>query len=321
MKPAKNILSPTPHMLSVTVLVCDATNTLSFAAAVDPMRAANRQAGRTLFDWRYATPTGAPVRLTSALDIPGAAIADVHHTDLLIVLAGFALDRHDTPALRASLRRLAKAGTTIAGIDGGPWLMAAAGLLDQEVATTHWEDLAKFASRFPDVTTVADRFRISGARLTCGGALPAIDMMLHIISARYGAGLAAQVAGAFIHDSPADPARPQSPARADPRHNRLTSEASALMEHTIDTPLSIPDIAQRVSTTPRRLEAQFNARLGHSPKAHYLSLRLTEALRLVTQTDLPLIDVALATGFSSAASFARAFRKAHGTSARALRSG
>jgi len=59
--------------------------------------------------------------------------------------------------------------------------------------------------------------------------------------------------------------------------------------------------------------------LGQSPKATYLALRLSEAHRLALDTSLPVQDIALATGFASQASFARAFSKAHGRSLRALR--
>lgn len=321
MKTAPPLLSPSRAPLSVSVLVFPETNTLSFAAAVDPMRSANRQARRRLFDWQYVTPQGTPVMLTSGIPVAGPALSKLLETDLLLVVAGFDITRLATPAISASLRRLARSGSYLAGIDGGPWMLAQAGLLDGETATTHWEDLADFASRFPEVTSVANRFCISGQTLTCAGAIPALDMMLHLIAARFGRRLAAQVAGAFIHDTPTDPARPQTRAGPDPRHNRITSRASALMQQALDQPMSIPDVAARLNMSPRALEAQFQARLGQSPKAHYLTLRLGEALRLVTQTDMSLIDVALATGFSSAASFARAFRKAHGTSARALRSG
>ena len=321
MNSAISLFDPTDDPLSVAVLVFPETNTLSFAAAVDPLRAANRQAGRTLFHWTYVTPTDTPVTLTSGISVTGAPLAKLLHTDLLLVVAGFSIRSHATPAISASLRRLAAHGTTLAGIDGGPWILAQAGLLDHHTATTHWEDLSDFAAEFPDVTTVANRFCISDRRMTCAGAVPALDMMLHLIAARYGRRLAAQVAGAFIHDSATDPARPQTRAGPDPRHNRITRQASSLMQQALDQPLPIPKLATTLNISPRTLEAQFQSRLGQSPKAHYLTLRLTEALRLVTQTDIPLIDVALATGFASAASFSRAFRKAHGTSARALRRG
>ncbi|GHG97348.1 GlxA family transcriptional regulator [Pseudodonghicola xiamenensis] len=319
MKCAKNILVPDEVPLDTVILLPQETNTLSFAATVDPMRAANRLAGRPLFRWRFATPDGQPAGLTSGIAVQGEALARIDRCDLLLVIAGFGLERHDTPTLRAGLRRIAATGTTLAGVDGGPWLLAAAGLLDGYRATTHWEDLDRFATRFPEVQVLRDRFHVDRTRLTCGGALPAIDMMLHLIGRRHGAALAARVAGVFLHDTPSNPARAQSRSARDPRHSRLTARASLLMEQHIDQPLALPDLARRCGCSPRTLETQFRARLDTTPSAHGLSLRLAEAKRLVTDTDLPMMDIALATGFASAASFSRAFRAAHGQSARSLR--
>ena len=170
-------MSKSAEIIRTVVLVLEQTNTLSFAAVVDPMRAANRQAGTRLFDWSFATPGEADVRLTSGLVVPANPVHRVTECDLLLVVAGFDLDAQATPSLCASLRRLAAPGVLVAGIDGGPWIMARAGLLDQVEATTHWEDLESFAQQFPEVRLRDARFVDSGTRLTSGGAAPAIDMM------------------------------------------------------------------------------------------------------------------------------------------------
>ncbi|MEX0319167.1 MAG: GlxA family transcriptional regulator [Ruegeria sp.] len=319
MKSAKNILQPEHRALKTGVLVLDECNTLSFAAAVDPMRAANRLADRPAFDWDYVTATDKPAWLTSGLTVPGVPLARFEECDLLIVVAGFQLARHATPSLLAGLRRIAATGAALAGIDGGPWLLAEAGLLDQHNATTHWEDLDNFSSRFPDVTVLRDRFAISGNRLTSGGAMPAIEMMLHIISARHGARFAARVSGLFLYDGAPAPTKPQSRTGAPHRHNALTAKANALMEAALDEPLPLTQIADTLGTSPRTLQQQFRLRLNTTPQDHYLQLRLAEARRLVADTDMSLMDVALATGFTSQSSFARAFRTAHGLSARDLR--
>lgn len=296
----------------------DGTNTLSFAAAVDPLRAANRQAGRPLFDWQFATPTAAPVTLTSGLGIPSCALQTVLRTDLLIVVAGFEVERQCTPALKASLRRLATAQTTVAGIDGGPWVMAEAGLLDGHGATAHWEDLDRFAQRFAEVETRNSRYVVSGNRLTSGGAAPAIEMMLHLIGTRHGTALAGKIAGSFIHDPGAPPHTPQSRQAGLP-HDPVTARAHALMEGALDAGLPVAQIARRLGMSPRSLQQHFARALGTSPQAHYRALRLSEAERLVRTTDLPLHDIALMTGFASQSSFARAFRAHAGVSARTLR--
>jgi transcriptional regulator GlxA family with amidase domain len=318
-KSEKNILQPANTPLNTAVLVLEDCNTLSFAAIVDPMRAANRLAGRTVFDWQYISVNGTPACLTSGLRVPGRPLSRLDRCDLLIVVAGFQLARHNTPELRAGLRRLAATDTVLAGVDGGPWLLAEAGLLDAHSATTHWEDLDEFASQFPNVRTRKDRFVISGNRLTSGGATPAIEMMLHLIAARHGAKFAARVGGLFLYDRAPSPDRPQSRLGVPQRHSALTARAHALMEATLDDPLPLTEVARRVGISPRSLQQQFRLRLNATPQEHYLHLRLTEARRLVTDSEMALMDIALATGFASQSSFARAFRAAHGCAARALR--
>ncbi|MGR3646804.1 MAG: GlxA family transcriptional regulator [Shimia sp.] len=315
----QSIFQPNPKPLSTAILVLDDCNTLSFAAAVDPMRAANRRASKPLFDWSFFTSNEEQAALTSGLKITGPAISKLSKCDLLLVVAGFRLEEQATPSLLASLRRIASQGTTIAAIDGGPWFLARAGLLDGHSATTHWEDLEDFATRFPQVNTRRDRFCVSGRFATSGGAAPCIDMMLHLIGTRFGTDLARRVGSAFLYDplpagSPTLTSAPR-PVRRNPRLARALER----MEATISDPLPIPQIAAHAGLSPRALELRFKAHLGQSPKATYLQMRLEEALRLATDTSLPVRDVALATGFQSPANFARAFKIAHGQSVRDLR--
>lgn len=300
------------------ILVLDGANTLTFGAAVDPLRAANRQSGRTLYEWQFATPRDAPITLTSGVSLPAAPIQRLSGCDLLIVVAGFELEAQSTPALRASLRRLAAGAQHVLGIDGGPWVMARAGLLDGHEATTHWEDLEKFGHTFPSLTVINARFHQSGNRLTCAGAAPAIEMMLHLIGSAHGPGLAAKVAGGFILDPAPSGHRPQRRI-ATARHNRITSRAQSLMEQSLDTPLGQDELARQLGLSPRALQQQFRARLNTSPAAHYRALRLAEAERLIRQTDMPLQEIALATGFGAQSSLTRAFRSAFGTAPSAAR--
>ncbi|MBO9479029.1 GlxA family transcriptional regulator [Shimia sp. R11_0] len=314
-----NIFHPNPAPLNTAILVLDDCNTLSFAATVDPMRAANRRAGKTVFRWQFYTATEAPATLTSGLQINGLAIEQLLSCDLLLVVAGFRLKEQATPRLLASLRRLYASGATIAAIDGGPWFLAQAGLLDGHTATTHWEDIEEFSIKFPNVTTIRDRFCLSGRFATSGGASPCIDMMLYLIETRYGADLARRVSSAFLYDPmPASAQRPISLPRAIHHHPQMT-KALDIMSQSLDAPKKITEIAQLLGLSTRTLELTFQSHLQATPQAVYLRMRLEEALRLATDTTLPVRDIALLTGFSSPTSFARAFKSAHGTSVRALR--
>ena len=60
----------------------------------------------------------------------------------------------------------------------------------------------------------------------------------------------------------------------------------------------------------RQLERLFRHHIGHGIHGHYRSLRLERARQLLRETTLPVLDVALATGFASSSQFARAYRRA-----------
>lgn len=232
------------------------------------------------------------------------------------MLASFGRAAQVTPALCASLARLARSAAWTVAIDGGPWLLAQARLLDGHRATTHWEELSAFAKTFPDVRCENVRYARSGHMNTAAGAGPALDLMLELIGEAHGPALAAKVRAAFIQPPTLPGTTPQRPD-----HGAIVTRATALMEAHLDSPLPIRDIARRLGLSTRALQQRFQDRLGITPQAHALALRLEEAQRQVIQTRAPLGDIALATGFSSQSSFARAYRARFGTSARAARKG
>ncbi len=321
MKHERTIFAPDPAPLSVGILVMAETNALSLAAAVDPMRAANRRAGKTLFTWRFLSADGAAVPTTAGFDVATAPLTDREEVDVLMIVAGFRLLEQATPALLARLRRLAPRLRAMVGIDGGSWFLALAGLLDGRAATVHWEDLESFVDRFPRIDVRRDRYVVSGPMVTTGGAAPCLDMMLDLIRARHGTELALRVAGAFLYEPVHGPAVPQQslPARRLARADPALGQAIAIMERSVEDAPAVAMIARRVGLSQRRLEMLFADRLGISPGRFFRDLRLDEARRMVTDTRLPLQEVALRSGFSGQVAFARAFRARFGTTATALR--
>ncbi len=306
-------------IIKTTVLVLDQCNTLSFAALVDPLRAANRQAGQKLYDWQFVTPTTDDVELTSGLRVPGAPIARVTRCDLLLIVAGFDVAAQSTPTLCASVSRLARQTAAVAGVDGGPWVMAQSGLLDGHRATVHWEDFEAFAMSYPQVLSTNARYVYCGNRMTSAGAAPTLDMMLHRIELDHSAALASKVAGSFVIDHRPAAEGPQLRQPLGLRHSHIVSRAHEIMENTLDAPIPLAELGKTLGLSPRGLQLQFKSALGITAQQHYLTLRLVEAQRQVIQTPHSVQDIALATGFTSQSSFSRAFFRAFRVCARDMR--
>ena len=310
--------------LKVTMLVFSGASIMCVACAVDPLRAANRIAGETLFDFKLVSVTGEAPVTTCGLPVAVSGRFDATEpTDVLVVVAGFGTQNYATSALLAGLRRAARSARACGGVEAGTWLVARAGLLEGRSATTHWEDMEDFSSAFPGVDVRPDRYIIDGPVFTTGGASPTLDLMLHLIRTRLGMAVALDVASAFIYDQArvATDAQPLvSLGRLDGYDPRL-AQAIRLMESHIDQPLTIEAIAKRAGVTARTLESIFRKSIGETPGSYYLRLRLGAARRLVVDTRVAMADIAGRTGFSSAAAFSRAFSRAFGEAPIRLRHG
>ena len=88
--------------------------------------------------------------------------------------------------------------------------------------------------------------------------------------------------------------------------------ALAWMEGALDRPLDPTALAAVAGITRRQLERLFRDRLGRSMGRQHLDLRLDAARRLVSQTAMPLVEAAVATGFVSLSHFSRAYRARFG---------
>ena len=297
---------------------------MSYAAAVEPLRAANLLSGRELYRWWHAAPGGKPVLASNGVAIiPDCGTNTERAADMVLVCAGGNPALFDDRSAFAWLRRLARKGAVIGGISGGPYLLARAGLLDQRRATLHWEHLPAFREAFPDVAVVPSLFEIDGNRITCSGGISALDMMVAIIERDRGRQLAAAVGDWFLHTHVREGFGPQ---RMDLRYRLGIADEKLLgvlraMEASIETPLTRTALAQEAGISLRQLERLFRRHIGHGIHRHYRWLRLERARQLLRETTLPVLDVALATGFSSASQFARAYAKAFGEPPSRTRSG
>ena len=288
---------------------------MSYAAAVEPLRAANLLSGKELYRWWHAAPGGKPVMASNGVAIiPDCGTSTERDADMVFVCAGGNPATFADKCTFAWLRRLARKGVAIGGISGGPYVLAKAGLLDQRRATLHWEHLPGFREAFPDVVVVPSLFEIDGNRITCSGGISALDMIVALIERDHGRQLAASVGDWFLHTHIREGFGPQ---RMDLRYRLGVADEKLLsvlrvMERKLEAPQSRAALAHQAGISLRQLERLFHRHIGHGIHKHYRWLRLERARQLLRETTLPVLDVALATGFASASQFARAYGRAFG---------
>ena len=296
------------------ILLFDDFSNHCLANTVEPLRAANMLAGQSLYEWRFCTLDGGSVNSSSGLQVaPHGALADAVG-DTLVLMPSYGVRRIAPRELNRTLYKIAQRYARLAGFDTGSWLLAQAGLLDGYTATIHWDELTSFAERFSDVDAVRERFVIDRDRITCSGAMAAFDLIIHLVAADHGPLLAMDVAQLFMSRDAVDPLVPLATGGG-----RTVNRAIALMQDTIETPLSIPALARRIGCTQKTLEMRMSATLQATPQTVYRRLRLTRARQLVTDTDLPVSEIAQRCGYENASAMTRAFGALFGQSPSQIR--
>lgn len=288
---------------------------MAFAAALEPLRAANRLLGHDYYQWSILSPDGKSVVASNGIAIePQAAFGATEDLDLLLVCIGLdplQIKRH--AGLRGRLRQLAARGCQVGGVSGGPFLLAEAGLLDGRQCTVHWEYHESFAARYPRARLRQDLFVVDRGRFTCSGGTAALDMMLHFVREHHGQDLALAVAEQFIH--PRIREQDDRQRMAVNTRYRVSSpklaEAIALMEQARGDPPTLADIAAGVALSTRQVERLFRRYLGQSPREFYLALRLDRARALLRDTAQPVRSIAAECGFKSTSHFSSCYRRAY----------
>lgn len=308
--------APAPAISSVGFLLIPGFALLSYAAAVEPLRAANQLAGKALYRWWHASAGDQPVLASN-----GAAIvpdfkfgADAHALDLLLVCAGGNPALFNDRRTFAWLRKLAGRGVIIGGISGGPVILAKADLLSGRRCAVHWEHMPALHEGFPDVVLTQSLFEIDGDRITCSGGVAGLDMMVAIITRDHGYELGAAVSDWFLHTHVREGGGPQRMdlrLRLGTADNKLLTALRAMEAH-IEVPLARQRLAGIAGVSLRQLERSMRGALGRGVHEHYLSLRLARSRQLLRESSLSILEVALATGFGSASQFSRAFKRAFG---------
>lgn len=288
---------------------------MPFTAAIEPLRVANRMYGSDIYRWSTLSKDGGPVRASNGAVVQvDSMLRLVGLADAVVVCAGINADKHLDADLAAQLRRVSRQDTLIGSVCSGSIVLADAGLLDGRRCTGHWEDLESLAENYSALDVTKSIYEFDGNRFTCSGGTAPLDLMLHFIEQDLGRDLAAQVADQMLHQSSRKPAEPQRLAlseRTGARNPRVL-DVIAAMEGNLETPLALAELADIAGLSLRQLERLFGAELGLRPGLYYRQLRLKRARQLVLQTGMSMMQVAVATGFSSATHFAKAYGAIHG---------
>lgn len=298
------------------ILLLPSYNSLATSALLDPLRAANYVAGQRLYTWDFLSPDGEPTLASNGLMTSNLkSLKDAKPDfDCVFVSSSWTPEKHCTAPLRKWLRACDRNGAVLGGIDTGAVLLGAAHLLQGYTATVHYEHLAAFREKFPKVIVSEALFVIDRNRWTCCGGHAASDLALEMIRAEHGIDLANAAARYIFHDRLRPANEAQRPKGREPIGYpvpKILRRAIKVMEKHLEEPLSLAQIAGSLDVSQRQLERIFASYTGVSPVRYYLDARLDRARSLATQTDMTVLEIAVACGFRPTY-FAKAYKTRFG---------
>jgi transcriptional regulator GlxA family with amidase domain len=269
----------------------------------------------------FSSITGGTITASNGLAVETTPLASFlqNPVDIVIVSSSWAPELHSSAALQSALRRWARAGVTLGGLDTGAFILAKAGLLSGRRATVHYEHLDALKELHPEINASDQLFVFDEKRITCCGGESATDFALHIVRQARGDSLANAAARYLFHERLRPIGTRQEPGPVEPLGSMVPSVLRAairVMGANLETSLSIPAVCRAAGISQRQLDRLFMRFVGSTPAVYYRDLRLDRARGLVTQTDMPLSEVAVACGFSSQVHFSRTYRERFGISPR-----
>lgn len=263
-----------------------------------------------------------PIRAAGGITVQAPYAPELLERADTIVIPGWR-DADETPpaTLLAMIRAAHQRGARLCSICSGVFVLAAAGVLDGQRATTHWRYAETLARRFPQIDVAQDELYVdAGQVITSAGSAAGLDMLLHLVRRDYGARIGNMVAQRLIMA----PHREGGQAQFLPRpmahddKGRLSALMDWLRQHPQEAH-TIRSMAERAHMSERTLQRQFQQATGFGPVEWLIRERVAIVKELLEQPGVPLAQVAEQAGFGSEESLRHHFRRLAATTPAAYR--
>jgi transcriptional regulator GlxA family with amidase domain len=303
--------------------------------ALDQVVPFDMAAPMQVFDWTRLPDGRHPYRIRLCAETPEVradggfslrvergleALADA---DTVIVPGGSPEAAPTSAPVLAALRQAAAAGTRIASVCVGAFVLAEAGLLDGLRATTHWMAAADLTRRFPEVRVEPDVLYVdNGQILTSAGAAAGLDMCLHMIRRDFGSAVAADSARMSVMPLEREGGQAQFIVHDHPPVPRGSTLEPVLewIEDNLAREITLAAMASRSGMSERTFSRRFREQTGTTPLQWLLRARVRRAQYLLESSDHPVERIAQQAGFGSPTAFRERFRRVVGTGPQAYRS-
>jgi len=307
---------PPKHPHHVAVLVLRGVLVLELGTAMQIFGRDPHYRLTVCAEGRSASLPGSGMTIDTSAGLEGLKRAET------VIIPGY--EDVDVPVPVAVLKALGAAharGARLVSICSGAFALAAAGVLDDRPATTHWRLAAELQNRYPKIDVLPNRLFVDdGDILTSAGVTTGIDLCLHLIRRDFGSAAANTRARALV----APPQRQGGQAqfierlRPDATGDHLGPLRDWILEN-LPLPLDLDLLAKRAHMSRRTLTRRFREETGLAPMAWLADARIDRAREILETTTEPVENIGRLTGLGAPASVRAAFHRRLGISPKEYR--
>ncbi|WP_299749095.1 helix-turn-helix domain-containing protein [uncultured Tateyamaria sp.] len=293
---------------------------LELTSITHVLATANTLLERDLFSWRYSTDTpGIIAGDQGALVRAEPAIGDHRLADMMVVVGGKGAAAGKWLARARAMQR--KARTVVVLSDAATAYIQATKAPSGRV-TTHWRDITNLVETgyHPKLTTHLSEN--SDGIITAAGAGATLELMVGLVAPYLTSPQVAELGNHLLLQTlrKSDAEQPKGMADNEGMFDARLTKVIRLMEDTVNDPLSMDEITARVGVSTRHLERVFRTTFNDTPARFYKRLRVKRARTMIEESLLPMIDIAIACGFASCTTMAKAVKGEYGVTPSKMRS-
>lgn len=230
----------------------------------------------------------------------------------MLVGSVIAPDLVQNTELIRQLSAKARAARCQVSVCTGAFLLAATGLLNGKLCTTHWYYSERLAKMFPEVNVDADALYIQQDTVcSSAGVSAGIDLSLALVEQDYGVELAMDVARSLVlyMRRPGHQSQFSTPVSLRKKAGHHFNRLHDWLLDNLRAALSVEQMAEYCRMSPRNFARRFTRTTGVTPAKYLEQLRLSQARGLLESTQLSVEAVALDTGFGREERLRRVFLK------------
>lgn len=306
-------------MYRIGFVVFDGFQSMSFAA-LSVFEYANFVMNKTIYETRFISENGGPVRSSTGMVIESEPFGQKVF-DTVIVGGGTSILESVPVGLLAFINKAQRKSRRVASICTGTFILAEAGLLDGRRATTHWFHARDLQARYPKVKMEEDRiFSIDGNVWSSAGMTAGIDLALAMAEEDLGPEITRSIAQKLViyHRRAGGQSQHSALLELEPKSDRIQT-ALDYAKKNLHTDLSVEQLAEAAHLSPRQFSRAFRAETGQSPAKAIENLRLEAARLMMEQTRHSIDVVARETGFADRRRMRQAFLRGFGQPPQAIR--